>query len=918
MVELFRFCCLVLFFTSIKKTNGTVKRSIDASAAYTVLTEDRLPNDISPQSYDIHLEPNYDELSFSGLIKMNLSWNSDSKKVWFHAHYDLNINDRKIRLSEINGVQPAKNYTIIRGGRQPKKTIYVLYLKETVKQNTQCTLEVPFEGTIWKTAEGLFRNTYKNYTYFVTNLKPTNARRLFPCFDEPGIKVPFTVSITRPKEFITISNTAVSETRKHPTLSNLMIDYFEKTPPMSPFNFGFVISTFKKWNLEELKKLSNTPSIQMWSYSENTNIKEIYDRLIIAYKKIEEYVGIAIPLTKIDVVIIPDLAIVRPIDNFGLLIFKDSDILKQRYFDSAQELIYQWLGSWVTPEWWSDAHVNKALTSFLAAEVVIQIDGGIEFNGKYPITALYSMYYEFSKRYPHSRITGMKHETIAYKTEMAIRMLNFTLSKETFQRAIQNFIMQHQYKTFVEDDLWSALTIQALKDKTLREQYSVSDIIRPWLRNHRLPVVNVERNYQKNSVVLRQKMYLRERPHDVPGQDKMLWWIPIVLNHQDTLRFCNYTPSVWMEESQNITIENMPGKNSFIIVNPEEIGPFPVNYDQTNWNLLANFLQTKKGRTAIPANTRAKLLHDAWNLAYAGNLSFATTFNMTLFMKSERDHIVWNSVFTFIDQIGRHIDVSIVHRQFERYVSVLLSPLYEELKEETEYIDSGKAELRALAKRFLCRAGYKPCIDVAQAAYKDWQQTANPDMENPMPKNYICPVFKWGTMEEWIFGLQRVIQFPKSRIASERTFLLKSLAGCPTQPEKINRLLELTVLNNTDYFSENDVFLILTTLTGGSSGYYTLFNFLNYNWIPIKQKFKNQTNIWDHLIGSATGFFTTQEGYDMVQNLYKTHHGEFGSAQHIIEKSIRNIKEEAQWSQANLPVIEAWLNKYFTKNTDTI
>lgn len=58
-------------------------------------------------------------------------------------------------------------------------------------------------------------------------------------------------------------------------------------------------------------------------------------------------------------------------------------------------------------------------------------------------------------------------------------------------------------------------------------------------------------------------------------------------------------------------------------------------------------------------------MHDAWNLAYAGDLSFATAFNMTLFMKFERDHLVWNPVFTFIDHIGRHIDMSNVHKKFE-------------------------------------------------------------------------------------------------------------------------------------------------------------------------------------------------------------------------------------------------------------
>lgn len=101
---------------------------------------------------------------------------------------------------------------------------------------------------------------------------------------------------------------------------------------------------------------------------------------------------------------------------------------------------------------------------------------------------------------------------------------------------------------------------------------------------------------------------------------------------------------------------------------------------------------------------------------------------------------------------------------------------------------------------------------------------------------FICPVFKWGTIEEWEFGLDRVINFPKNRIQSERTYLLKTLAGCPVQPEKINRLLNITILESNGNFTENDIFLIFNMLTGGSSGYTTLFNFLSDNWEAIKMR----------------------------------------------------------------------------------
>lgn len=64
------------------------------------------------------------------------------------------------------------------------------------------------------------------------------------------------------------------------------------------------------------------------------------------------------------------------------------------------------------------------------------------------------------------------------------------------------------------------------------------------------------------------------------------------------------------------------------------------------------------------------------------------------------------------------------------------------------------------------------------------------------------------------------------------------------------------------------------------------------------------------MITSATSQFTTQAGLDLVSNLYVAHQGEFGSAEHIIEKSMRNIREEAKWSAENLPVIEQWLDNY--------
>lgn len=148
------------------------------------------------------------------------------------------------------------------------------------------------------------------------------------------------------------------------------------------------------------------------------------------------------------------------------------------------------------------------------------------------------------------------------------------------------------------------MTQQAHADKSLPDDVTVNEIASSWITKDRLPVVSVERDYAARTAVVSQRVYLRERPHDVPEQDKMLWWIPLILITQDNLNFSNFKPHLWMKKTRDIILTNLPADDKFVIVNPEEIGPFPVNYDTKNWNLLALHLQTEVGRKQIPTYTR--------------------------------------------------------------------------------------------------------------------------------------------------------------------------------------------------------------------------------------------------------------------------------------------------------------------------
>nr|CAD7255954.1 unnamed protein product [Timema shepardi] len=316
-----------------------------------------------------------------------------------------------------------------------------------------------------------------------------------------------------------------------------------------------------------------------------------------------------------------------------------------------------------------------------------------------------------------------------------------------------------KYKTFHYEDLWDSLTIQGRNDETLPEDIRVSDIAKSWISKERYPFITVTRDYEKNTAQVKQQIFLRERPHDISGRD-MVWYIPLMYITPDNLNASVPRPKVWTKNQKEVTVQNLPDKDQFVIFNPEETenysktytpffnlshpktGMFLVNYDEKNWELITQYLkdslQGKKPN--VPAATRGKVLHDAWNLAFGGELSFATALNVSEFLKYETDDYAWDRMLTMFDHVGRYMDGISVGKKF-------------------------KVE-----------------VDINLVRICDY--TSGP----PKGMAPICQAFKQGTMEEYEAGLQHTINMMKKVPGGECQIVVKYLIGCPRQPEKIERL----------------------------------------------------------------------------------------------------------------------------------
>ncbi|XP_071858487.1 aminopeptidase N [Bombus fervidus] len=902
-----------------------IKRSIDLNDVYVPkVSQRRLPTEVVPTSYYLELQPFIGNDKFKGRVKINVTWVDTSDIIVLNAHPHLAITKYDVRITEASLEEREKGLPLMAvnvarvSRRSSWPSSYAIHLEQMLKKGTSCEVDLIFTGNLTTNdTSGFFKREYtdasgQKHPFLATNFRLDNAQTVFPCMDEPPYKATFKLSVQRPKNMTARSNTPLESSIETTDEPDLVWDHFIKTPQMSTYQLALIISDFESISpTQEINEMDGRKlEIKVWGRKEYLDsLKGIPDKVVCIMNYLQDYFNSSIVLPKLDLVAVPSYGATKASDSWGLMFFKESELSSPSIWDTAYELIYQWIGQYITPFRWSDAPVNKALNSFLASMTTVNLNPD-EMEGKWPLTMLYSLYYEFAKIEPFGRVGGIRNEATSSKMELVFRMFNYTLGEDLFQKGVRNFIQQNSeenLRTFFADDIYSRLNDVAAETEMLPKGLTVNSIAGPWTNRDRVPLVTVIRNYETQTITLSQKVYLREAPRASTPKVSYEWDIPIVTISQEQLDI-QESCFLWLTKGNKVeNVTDIADENQFIIVNPEEIGMFPVNYDSCNWKMLSQYLQSPD-REKIPVLTRAKLLHDSWNLAYSGELCFKIALNMTLFLKEERSHVVWEPVFMMIDHVGRRIEGSHVHSKFEAYIRTLLKPLYEELSRTVEPNEpSWKTHMRGMAKNFLCRAGYEPCVNEARDQYKKWLTDKEPDKGNPVANEFICPVFKWGSEEEWEFGLQRVINFPQNspeRKQNERTYLLKSLAGCPKDTYKIERLLNVTFLDQNGNFTDSDIQLIFVTLSGGAAGYTTLFNFLTENWDMVKQRIEDKKHLLYRIVESATSSFSNQKGLDIVRKLYESHSEEF--LPDLINQKPYKM-EIREWSKKNLPVIDTWL-----------
>ncbi len=426
----------------------------------------RLPTTVAPVSYDLELTPNIDAATFAGEVLVTLAVTEPVTEIQFNA-VDLTIDE--VRVTDANGLVHVGTATFDE-----------TYERATVSLPGElpvgaATMHVRFQGELNDKLVGFYKSTYVDdagvtQSIATSQLEATDARRAFPCWDEPTFKATFSITLNVPAHLAAYSNSPVVAETTNPDGTRKV--QFAPTMKMSTYLVAFVVGPF-----EETSPLDvlGTP-LRVVSPIGKVHLGEFaLEAGQFALTFFSEYFAIPYPGDKLDLVAIPDFAF-GAMENLGCVTFRESALLVdpasaslaelERVADVvAHEIAHMWFGDLVTMAWWEGIWLNEAFATFMETlcvehfrpqwkkwlsfttgrDMALQIDG---LHSTRPI--------EYEVVAP-SEMRGMFDLLTYEKGGSVLRMLEQYLGADVFRDGIRRYLTDHAYANTVTTDLWDAL-----------------------------------------------------------------------------------------------------------------------------------------------------------------------------------------------------------------------------------------------------------------------------------------------------------------------------------------------------------------------------------------------------------------------------------------------------------------------------
>jgi puromycin-sensitive aminopeptidase len=622
----------------------------------------RLPRTVIPRRYELTLEPDLSHATFSGHEIIDVDVAAPVTEILLNAH------ELEIQRAVVSNDQTSVTGTIqlIPGDQRAR-----IALDGPVSAGSW-RLHLEFTGVLNDQLVGFYRSTFTDVNgveqaIATTQFEATDARRAFPCWDEPDLKAVFSVTLVVPEDLLAVSNTPQAERRD--AGGGRVAIRFADTMVMSTYLVAFVVGPFEATDPVDVDGVP----VRIVAPRGKLGLSAFaLECAVFGLRYLRDYYGIPYPGLKIDHVAIPDFAF-GAMENLGCITYRETALLVDPQTASQSELLrvldvighelaHMWFGDLVTMEWWDGIWLNEAFASFMEFKATNAMRpewkrwlsfAAVERPWAFVVDALQSTRpVEFEVRSPDE--ANEMFDALTYgKGSSVLRMIEQFIGEEAFRQGVGAYLRQHSYANTVTADLWAGLNGAS--------GLPVGEIMDTWILQRGYPQLDASRS--GNEIKLSQRRFLT-----IPDEaDQTLWQVPVQIR--------SIEPD---GASQKYLLKGTEARIPFdetggVIANAGGHGFYRVRYDRDLFARLVDRLPS------LDDLERYGLIDDTWAFVESGQQPATDFLRLAGAYKEETEQAVWGAVLGGVAAIGHHL-VDDEHRPaYAAWVGKLVTPAFSRL-----------------------------------------------------------------------------------------------------------------------------------------------------------------------------------------------------------------------------------------------
>jgi len=815
---------------------------------------------VIPINYEIMFEPLFHNFKFNGeeIITLNLPKPTNSIK----------LDAAELSIKESHIIQGGK---IIPAKSSLNEKDEKLNIKLAKKIKGKAKLSIKFTGTLNDRLLGFYKSQYKDKkgkTKYLatTQFEAADARRAFPCWDEPAVKATFDVSLLVDKHMDAISNMPVISKKK----SGAKILYkFGRTPIMSTYLLYLGVGEFEYLH----GKLRNI-KIRIVTTKGNKNKGKLsldFTRKFLG--EYEKYFGIKYPLPKLDMIAIPDFA-AGAMENWGAITFREAILLYDPKTSSTRtkqyiaevishEIAHQWFGNLVTMKWWNDLWLNESFATFMATKIVDKFYPEWNLWDQFLDDAMLEAMSLDALKNSHPINVNVNHpaqireifDAISYdKGGSVLRMLENYVGIENFRKGLKHYLTLHKYSNAEGRDLWNSIGKVARKP--------VHTMMKTWIDQVGYPVVDVKRNNSKLS--LTQRRFLS----DGSKTSKNKWAIPIQIEEG------NHENSILMKSRTNtISLKN---KDSNFIINSGRYGFYRVQYDDQSLANLSLLIDEK----ILNHVDRWGLQNDLFSQCVSGTKQLQEYLDFTTSYHDEDDYITLLNLAQNLYSIYKLTINERFTDEIRAYTAQFLGSIFDRLgwdsKKNEKHTDS---LLRSFVITALGKLGDEEILNEARKRFNKFLKNKNSltaDLQEP-----VFVLMAWQGDKKTYNKLLSL--YRKSTLQEEKIRFLAAMCNFKQK----NLLLKTLNLALTPEVRSQNIRVPIMGVSANLHGKTVLWPWLKSHWEKLVKKFGVGNPLANRIVASVGSVIDDRQEKE-VRNFFKKN--PLPGTERVIEQTLERVR----------------------------